>query len=40
MQISELGEIERDVEGFHCPDCTTPYPSLMAAAVCGCDSEE
>lgn len=32
VERSELGE-------YLCPDCTTPFPSSMAAASCDCDTD-
>lgn len=37
MRASESSGVYHDGDSFCCPDCTTPYTSVAAAASCDCD---
>ena len=40
MRVTDTSGVYHDGDAFVCPDCTTPYDSVYAAASCDCDSED
>lgn len=40
MRVIEGAGIYHDGDAYICPECTTPYPSVSAAASCDCGDEE
>lgn len=39
MQVTDSCGVYHDGDSFCCPLCTTPYPSVAAAASCDCDED-
>ena len=39
VQVSDDSGVWHDGDSFVCPDCTTGYPSVTAAASCDCNED-